>query len=115
MGEKAEVMGSKHGNLVLRNIKQCEEPITMLDHTIAILTTICQRLPIGTNLALLYFLWALLSGALLPNRGAIIPALKSIGLSDEEVRRSWAAFGSGVWNINELCSEFGIYVRDRKS
>ena len=111
MGEKAEVMGSKHGNLVLRNIKQCEEPITMLDHTIAILTTICQGLPIGTNLAMLYFLWALISGALLPNRGAIIPALKSIGLSDEEVRRSWAAFGSGVWSINELCSELGRYVR----
>jgi hypothetical protein len=53
----------------------------------------------------------LISGGLLPNRGAIIPALKSIGLSDEETRRSWAGFGSGVWNINELCSKFGIYVR----
>lgn len=83
----------------------------MLDHTIAVLSTICQQLPIGTNLAVVQFLWMLISGALLPNRGAIIPALKSIGLSDEETRRSWAAFGSGVWNINELCSEFGIYVR----
>jgi len=53
----------------------------------------------------------LISGALLPSRGAIIPALKSIGLSDEETRRSWAAFGSGVWSIHELCSEFGKYVR----
>ena len=83
----------------------------MSDHTIAVLSAICQRLPIGTNLAVLHFLWMLISGALLPNRGAIIPALKSIGLSDEETRRAWAAFGSGVWSINELCSEFGIYVR----
>ena len=83
----------------------------MLNHTIAILTTICQFLPVGTNLAMVHFLWMLISGALLPNRGAIIPALKSIGLSDEETRRSWAAFGSGVWSIQELCSEFRSYVR----
>jgi hypothetical protein len=66
----------------------------MANHTIAILTTICQNLPLGTNLVMLYFLWMLLSGALLPNRGAIIPALKSIGLSDAETLRSWAAFGT---------------------
>ena len=83
----------------------------MLNHTIAILVTICQNLPIGTNLAMVYFLWMLISGALLPNRGAIMPALKSIGLSDGETRRSWAAFGSGVWGIHELCSAFGNYVR----
>ena len=85
----------------------------MMNHIIAILTRICQRLPIGTNLAMVYFFWMLISGALLPNRGAIIPALKSIGLSDEETRRSWAAFGSGVWGIQELCSEFGSYVREQ--
>jgi hypothetical protein len=83
----------------------------MLDHTIAILTTICQHLPVGTNLAMVHFLFMLISGALLPNRGAIIPALKSIGLSDKETRRSWAAFGGGVWGIHEMCSEFGNYVR----
>jgi len=41
----------------------------MLNHTIAILGTICQNLPIGTNLAMVYFLWMMISGALLPNRG----------------------------------------------
>ena len=49
--------------------------------------------------------------SVLPNRGAIIPALKSIGLSDEETRRAWAAFGSGAWSIHELCCEMGNYVR----
>lgn len=85
----------------------------MLNHTIANLAVICQQLPIGTNLAMLQFLWMLISGALLPNRGAIIPALKSIGLSDEETRRAWAAFGGGVWSIYELCSNFGNYVRKK--
>ena len=80
-------MGSKHDNLVLRNTKSCEEPITMLN-PIATLTTVCQHLPVGTNLAMVHFQWMLIGGALLPNRGAIIPALKSIGLSDAETRRS---------------------------
>jgi hypothetical protein len=83
----------------------------MMNHIIAVLTTICQHLPVGTNLAMVYFLWMLISGALLPNRGAIIPALKSIGLSDEEARRAWAAFGGGAWSIHEMSSEFGTYVR----
>jgi hypothetical protein len=58
----------------------------MVNHIIAILTRICQHLPIGTILAMIHFQCMLISGALLPNRGAIIPALKSIGLSDEETR-----------------------------
>ena len=84
----------------------------MMNDTIALLTTICQSLPIGTNLAMVHFLWMLISGALLPNRGAIMPALQSIGLSEGETRRSWGAFSSGVWSIHELCSEFGSYVRE---
>ena len=41
----------------------------------------------------------LVSGALLPNRGAIFPALKSIGLDDAATRRAWAAFRKGVWQM----------------
>jgi hypothetical protein len=44
----------------------------------------------------------LVSGALLPERGAIFPALKAIGLSDASVRRSWAAFRGGVWQTGVL-------------
>lgn len=104
-------MGSKCDNFVVSAKKHHKEPITMANDTIAILTTICQSLPIGTNLGMLHFLWMLVSGALLPNRGALIPGLKSIGLSKEETLRSWAAFGSGVWNINEMCSALGAHVR----
>lgn len=71
----------------------------MTNHIISTLSLLLQNLPVGTNLALLQFMWMLVSGALLPNRGAIFPALKSIGLSDAETRRAWVAFRKGVWQI----------------
>ena len=71
----------------------------MTNHTIAILSNLMQELPVGTNLALLHFMFMLVSGALLPNRGAMFPALKSIGLSDAATRRAWVAFGKGAWQI----------------
>jgi len=71
----------------------------MTNHTIAILSTLLESLPIGTNLALLHFMWMLVSGALLPNRGAMFPGLKAIGLSDVATRRAWVAFRKGVWQI----------------
>jgi hypothetical protein len=54
-------------------------------------------LPVGTNLALLQFIWMLVSGALVPQRGALFPALQATGLSVEATRRAWAAFRKGVW------------------
>ena len=62
-----------------------------------ILVVLTQGLPVGTNLALLQFLWMLVSGALLPQRGALFPALQSTGLSEQATRRAWAAFRGGVW------------------
>lgn len=67
-----------------------------------ILVALTQGLPIGTNLALLQFIWMLVSGALLPQRGAIFPALQSIGLSAQAIRRAWAAFRGGVWQTAVL-------------
>ncbi len=52
----------------------------------------------------------LVSGALLPQRGALFPALKSIGLSDEETRRAWAAFRKGVWQMVVLLRIWQEYV-----
>jgi len=71
----------------------------MPNHTIALLSILTQGLPVGTNLALLHFMYMLVSGALLPNRGALFPALKSIGLSDAATRRAWVAFRKGVWQM----------------
>jgi hypothetical protein len=70
-----------------------------MNHTINVISQLTQALPVGTNLALLHFLWMLVSGALLPSRGALFPALKSIGLSDAATRRAWVAFRKGVWQM----------------
>jgi hypothetical protein len=55
-------------------------------------------------------MWMLISGALLPERGAIFPALKSMGLSDPAVRRAWAAFRGGVWRTAVLLRLWQEYV-----
>jgi hypothetical protein len=83
----------------------------MTNHTMTILVTLLQGLPIGTNLALLHLMWALVSGALLPNRGAIFPALKSTGLADDAIRRAWQALHSGVWNTPELLALWSKQVK----
>jgi hypothetical protein len=62
-----------------------------------ILVALTKGLPVGTNLALLHFLWMLVSGALLPQRGAIFPALQATGLPEQATRRAWAAFRHGAW------------------
>jgi hypothetical protein len=84
--------------------------ITVINDTISVLSQLTKALPIGTNLALLHFLWMLVSGALLPNRGAIFPALQAIGLSDGAIRRAWRAFRSGKWHIAILLDGWRDYV-----
>lgn len=74
----------------------------MTNHTISVLATLLENLPVGTNLALLHFMWMMVSGALLPNRGAVFPALKAIGLTDAATRRAWLAFRKGVWQMPVL-------------
>jgi hypothetical protein len=88
-----------------------QEPITMTNHIIATLSILTQELPVGTNLALLHFMWMLVSGALLPNRGAIFPALRSTGLSDAATRRAWAAFGKGVWQMSAILTVWREQVK----
>jgi hypothetical protein len=83
----------------------------MTNDTIAVLSILTEGLPIGTNLALLHFLFMLVSGALLPSRGALFPALKSIGLSDAATRRAWVAFGKGVWRISAILNLWRAYVK----
>jgi len=52
----------------------------------------------------------LVSGALHNSRGAMFPALKSIGLSDEEVRRAWAAMRYGAWQTETLLETWQTHV-----
>jgi hypothetical protein len=62
-----------------------------------ILVALTNGFPVGTNLALLHLLWTLVSGALLPQRGALFPALQAAGLDEQATRRAWAAFRRGAW------------------
>lgn len=52
----------------------------------------------------------LVSGHLLQSRGALFPALKATGLSDEAVRRAWAAFRNGVWQITVLLRLWQVHI-----
>lgn len=85
-----------------------------VSQTMQALCAVTQSLPIGTNLALLHFLWMQLSGALLPSRGALFPALQAIGLLPAAVRRGWAAFHSGAWQIAELLVAWEQYVLEQE-
>lgn len=88
-------------------------PSIAVSQTMEALCAVTQGLPIGTNLALLHFLWMQLSGALLPSRGALFPALQAIGLLPAPTRRSWAAFRYGAWQIADLLSVWEGYVTGR--
>jgi hypothetical protein len=77
----------------------------------ALLSTLLRRLPVGTNLAMFHLLWMLLSGRLLESRGAVIPALAATGLSDDAVRRAWAALAYGQWQIAPLLANWQQQVR----
>lgn len=82
----------------------------MQDYTLETLSTLVQDLRVGTNKAMLHFMWMLVSGALLPHRGALHPALQSIGLDDAACRRAWTAFGYGAWTIQELLKKWRGHV-----
>lgn len=68
----------------------------------SLLEQILGSVPVGTNLGLFHLLWAMLSGKLLPNRGALSGALWDLGLPQEAVRRSLAALAYGRLRINLL-------------
>jgi hypothetical protein len=67
-------------------------------------------LPVGTNLALLHLVWALLSGAFLSSRGAVFPALLTLGLSARQIWRSSQAVRDGAWSNGELVARWRDWV-----
>jgi len=76
-----------------------------------VLSALVMDLPIGTNLGLFHVLWMLISGQLLQSRGALIPALAATGLEPASVRRAWAAFAGGAWDIAHLIASLQALVR----
>ncbi len=86
----------------------------VVEPTMSALITIVAPLSVGTNLAMLYFLWMLVSGALLPNRGAIFPALQATGLEEKAIRRAWQAFRRGGWQIGELILAWEQYMQTQQ-
>jgi hypothetical protein len=76
-----------------------------------VLNSLVVCLPVGTNLALLHVLWAVSSGQLLAQRGALVPALTASGLSREAVRRAWRALASGRWQCARLVAALGAQVQ----
>ncbi len=78
--------------------------------TIQALEYIVKTLPVGTNLALLYLLWALLSGAFLNSRGAVFPALLMLGLGAAQIRRCSQAVRNGCWSSETLVTRWRAWV-----
>jgi hypothetical protein len=76
-----------------------------------VLSVLVMDLPLGTNLGLFHILWTLLSGRLLQTRGALIPALAASGLAPAAVRRAWAAFAHGAWEIGQLVAAWQSVVQ----
>jgi hypothetical protein len=60
-------------------------------------------------------MWMLASGALLPQRGAIFPALQSKGLSEQAIRRSWVRFCKGVWQTTVVLRLWQGYITAQES
>ena len=77
---------------------------------VGLLCVLVVDVPIGTNLGLLYLFWMLLSGQLLLTRGAIMPGLSGVGLSEREARRAWAALGRGSWTSHRLVKRWAAVV-----
>lgn len=82
-----------------------------VEQTLRLLEQMVRGLPIGTNQALFHLLWAILCGAFLKSRGALFPALQSIGLNEAQSRRCDQALRKGHWSLGDLLSSFRALVQ----
>ena len=78
--------------------------------TIQVLEEIVKDIPIGTNLALLHLLWAMVSGAFLQSRGALFGALQVAGFSARQIRRCSQAVRCGAWKMEDLIQSWQNYL-----
>lgn len=83
---------------------------TASERTIHALEYVVKEVPIGTNLALLHLLWAMVCGAFLKSRGAVFPALQLTGFAIDQIRRCGQALRTGSWDIADLVVRWQRYV-----
>jgi len=88
---------------------------TASQRTLQFLEQIVKVVPVGTNLALLQLMWALITGSFLSSRGAIHSALARAGFEPGEIRRSWRALRWGQWHIHELIHRFRQQVEQTEA
>ena len=86
---------------------------TASERTIQALEQVVKDVPVGTDLALVHLLWAMVSGAFLHSRGAVFGALQWSGFSPCQIRRSWQALWQGSWSIEQLIESWRAYVLSR--
>jgi hypothetical protein len=80
------------------------------ERVIHALEHIVKAVPVGTNLALLHLLWAMLSGAFLQSRGAVFSALQLAGFTVAQILSFWQALRCGAWRIADLVRSWRSYV-----
>lgn len=88
---------------------------TASERTLHVLGQIAKPVPLGTNLALVQLLWAMITGAFLPARGAVHTALSLCGFERQEIQRSWTALRYGVWQIGELIAGLRTLVKQESA
>lgn len=72
----------------------------------SLLEKIVAHVPIGTNLGLLHLFLTLLTGRLLPSRGALFPALSDFGLEPGALRRAEAGLCYGHFLLDTLVANW---------
>ncbi len=80
------------------------------EKTIHALEQVVKSVPVGTNLALLHLLWAMVSGAFLKSRSALFPALQYAGFTVAQIRRAGQALRTVAWHIGDLVAAWRVYV-----
>ena len=70
--------------------------MTASERTVQLLAEIVKPVPIGTKLALLQLMWAMVSGAFLQSRGAVHSAMTAAGFAADATRGSWQALRRGA-------------------
>lgn len=80
------------------------------EKTIHALEQVVKSVAVGTNLALLHLLWAMVSGAFLKSRGALFPALQYAGFTVGQIRRAGQALRTGAWQMGDLVAAWRAYV-----